>query len=256
MRTSFGPVLGLILAVTATPAFADEADAPKAITINGSATVVSDYRFRGLSQTLKKPAIQGSITLTHESGIYVGTWGSSVSEYIAAGADQEIDLIAGFKKTTEGGTTFDVNATYYYYPGAEEIVPGYNSDFVEAIGSVSQTLGPVTAKGMVAYAPKQKALAYTTRPKEDNLYAGLDLSAGLPDTPLTLTGHVGRNFTRSFLSSGLKYTDWSLGASLTHKALTFGVSYVDTNKNIPTTVGTKTRNISKGGVVLSLGASF
>ncbi len=255
MRTSFGPMLGLILALTATPAFAEEADAPGAITVSGSATVVSDYRFRGISQTLKKPAVQGSITVSHESGLYVSTWGSSVSEYIAAGGDQEIDLIAGFKKTTGGGTTVDVNATYYYYPGAEEIVPGYNSDFIEAIGSVSQTLGPVTAKGMVAYAPKQSALDYGLG-KEDNFYAGLDLSAGIPSTPLTVTGHVGRNFTRSFLSSGVKYTDWSLGASLTHKALSFGVSYVDTNKNLLGTVGTKTRNISKGGVVLSLGASF
>jgi uncharacterized protein (TIGR02001 family) len=241
MRTSFGSLLGLVIA-------------PDALTISGSATVVSDYRFRGISQTNKKPAVQAGITLTHESGVYAGVWGSSVSEYIAAGGDQEIDLIAGFKKSV-GGTTFDVGAIYYYYPGAEELIPGYNSDFFEPYASVSQSLGPVTAKLAAAYAPKQSALDYGLG-KEDNFYAGLDLSAGVPSTPISVTAHVGRNFTKSFLSSGQKYTDWSLGASVTHKALTLGVSYVDTNKTFLSGIPGANRSIGKGGVVVSLGASF
>jgi uncharacterized protein (TIGR02001 family) len=254
MRTSFGSILGLVIALSATPAFADETDAPEALTISGSATVVSDYRFRGISQTNKKPAVQAGITLTHESGVYAGVWGSSVSEYIAAGADQEIDLIAGFKKSV-GGTTFDVGAIYYYYPGAEEITPGYNSDFFEPYASVSHTVGPVTAKLAAAYSPKQSALDYGFG-KEDNFYAGLDLSTGVPNTPVSLTAHVGRNFSKSFLSSGQKYTDWSLGASVTHKALTLGVSYVDTNKTFLSGIPGANRSIGKGGVVVSLGASF
>jgi uncharacterized protein (TIGR02001 family) len=254
MRTSFGPILGLVIALSSAPAFAEDTDAPDALTISGSATVVSDYRFRGISQTNKKPAVQAGITLTHESGVYAGVWGSSVSEYIAAGGDQEIDLIAGFKKTS-GGTTFDVGAIYYYYPGAEELIPGYNSDFFEPYASVSQALGPVTAKLSAAYAPKQSALDYGLG-KEDNLYGALDLSAGVPNTPLSLSAHVGHNFSKSFLSSGQKYTDWSLGASVTHKALTLGVSYVDTNKTFLSGIPGANRSIGKGGIVVSLGASF
>jgi len=69
----------LLLAATATPAFAqEETDAPAPITITGSATVVSDYRFRGFSQSNEEAAIQGGFTVTHESGLYVGTWGSSI----------------------------------------------------------------------------------------------------------------------------------------------------------------------------------
>jgi uncharacterized protein (TIGR02001 family) len=62
MRTSFGPLLGLALALASTPALADEAET-KAITVNGGATLVSDYRFRGISQTDKDFALQGSITV-------------------------------------------------------------------------------------------------------------------------------------------------------------------------------------------------
>jgi uncharacterized protein (TIGR02001 family) len=250
MRTSFGP-LGLALALVSTPALADEGDT-KAITVNGGATLVTDYRFRGISQTDKDFAVQGSITVTHESGIYAGIWGSSVDDYIAAGADQEIDLIAGFKKTW-GGTTVDVGGIYYYYPGAEKLIPGYNSDFFEVYGSVAQTFGPATAKVSAFFAPSQSALDYGFG-KEDNFYLSLGLSGGIPDTGVGLSASIGRTFTRSFLSGGIKYTDWSLGATYTTGPVTFGVSYVDTSA--PAILSPSGKNIYKGGVVGSVGVAF
>lgn len=251
MRTSFGPLLGLALVLSAAPAMAEE-EAASSITINGSATVVSDYRFRGISQTDKDFAVQGGITVSHDSGLYASVWGSSVDEYVAAGSDQEIDLIAGYKKTF-GGTTVDVGAIYYFYPGSHKIVPGYASDFIEPYIALSHTLGPVTAKVSAAYAPKQKALA-SAHPKDDNLYTALDLSGGIPNTPVSLSAHVGHSFGPSFLTIGKEYTDWSLGATYTHKAITFGVSYVDTNKALLSPITFK--NISKAGVVATVGVSF
>ncbi len=254
MRTSFGSILSLSLVCIATPAFAQD-DEKSSITINGGATVVSDYRFRGISQSNKRPAVQGNVTVAHDSGVYVGLWGSSVDDYVAAGADQEIDIIAGFKKSV-GGATFDVGAVYYYYPGAQQIIPNYKSDFIEPYAAISYTFGPVTAKATANYAPKQKALAYTTAPKEDSLYGGLDLSAGMPGTPLTLNAHVGRSFKKSFLTGGTKYTDWSIGATAVVKAFTLGVSYVDTNATLFSGIPGSNRNITKGGVVGTLGVSF
>jgi uncharacterized protein (TIGR02001 family) len=241
------------IASLSTPAFAEEADAEtKAITINGTATVVSDYRFRGISQTDKGPALQGSITATHESGLYASVWGSSVDEYIAAGADQEIDLIAGFKKSMDD-TTIDVGGIYYYYPGSSQILPGYNSDFLEVYGSVAQAIGPVTAKVAVNYAPSQKALDYGFG-KEDNLYANLGLSASIPDTGVGLSAGIGRSFTKSFLSGGIKYTDWSVGATYTTGPVTLGVAYVDTNASFINPLSGK--DIYKSGFLATLGVSF
>ncbi len=256
MRTSFGPVLGLALMLVSTPALADEGaaeDAP-AVTVSGGATVVSDYRFRGLSQTNRRPAVQGTITVAHESGIYGSVWGSSIDDYVAAGGDQEIDLSLGYKHAF-GDTTVDVGALYYYYPGAEAIIPGYNSDFIEPYASITHSFGAVSAKVYAAYAPSQSALDYGFG-KENNFYASFDLSGTIPDTPVSLTAHVGRNFTRSFLSGGLKYTDWSIGASFTHKALTFGLAYVDTSANLFSGLPNANRNIGRGGIVASLGAAF
>ena len=253
MRSTLSGLMAVSFFCFAAPAMAqDETDPPSAVTVSGGATVVTDYRFRGISQTDKDFAVQGGITLNHQSGVYVSVWGSSIDDYVAAGADQEIDLVAGFKKEVASGTTVDVGATYYYYPGAEKFVPGYDSDFVEFYGSVSHTFGPLTGKVLGAYAPKQSALSVGSG-KEDNFYLAGDLSAGIPNTPVSLNAHVGHSFGPSYLTIGKKYTDWSLGATYTWKNLTAGVSYVDTDKRLTSYSG---KNISKAGVVGTLGVSF
>ncbi|CAM3189488.1 Porin [Sphingomonas antarctica] len=269
MRTFLGCCGSIIALAIATPAIAQDTTASaatgekpvaaaepaaptSAFTINSTAAVVSDYRFRGLSQTDKDFALQGSLTVTHASGAYLSVWGSSIDDYVAAGGDQELDLIAGFKKTF-GGTTVDVGALYYYYPGSSKFIANYNSDFLEPYLAISHTLGPVTAKVTANYAPKQKALAFI-HTKDDNLYTALDLSATV--VGFGVSGHLGHNWERSFLSAGRKYTDWGVGVSYTWKALTLGVNYVDTNLPKYFFVSTTGKDVAKGGVVASIGVSF
>lgn len=257
MRFSMITLGGLMLAA-ATPAMAqDETEPAPAITVNGSATVVSDYRFRGISQTDLNFAVQGSITVSHESGFYASVWGSSIDNYVTAHGtpNQEIDLIAGFKKSFDG-VTIDVGALYYVYPGTRPGFPGDTtaSDFIEPYAALSYAIGPVTAKATVNYAPKQKALALNqVGPKQDNLYLAGDLSVAIPETPVSLTAHLGHTWGPSWLSIGNEYTDWSLGASFTVKSLTFGAQYVDTDGAFITPSG---KNASKGGFVGSVSVSF
>jgi uncharacterized protein (TIGR02001 family) len=262
MRTSFGPLLGLVIALSATPAFAEDTAAPPAITINATAAVVSDYRFRGISQTDKTPALQGSITLTHESGFYVSVWGSSIDSYVTGSfaSHQELDLIAGFKKTFNG-TTLDVGALYYVYPKGEQTP--FHSNFIEPYAAVSHTFGPATAKVTVNWSPKQKALALSQTglpgdPAKDNVYLGGDLSGGIPGTPISVSGHLGHSFGTNWLvpqgaGKDKGYTDWGVGVSYTYKALTLGVNYIDTDTKFIAPSG---KDLAKGGVVVSLTAAF
>lgn len=235
----------LSAAIAVAPARAQEAESP--ITISGGATLVSDYRFRGISQTDKRFAVQGTFTVAHASGLYGTVWGSSIDDYVYNGADQEIDFIIGYRRTF-GGTTVDAGVLYYYYPGSG----GIDSDFVEPFVSVAHAFGPVTGKISAAYAPEQRALSIGAG-SEDNLYLAGDLSAAVPNTPLSLTAHVGHSFGPSYLTIGDEYTDWSLGASLAWKNLSFGLSYVDTDDDFITPRG---RNASKAGVVASVGVAF
>lgn len=255
MRTSIQALSGLFLVACAAPALADDTAPPPAFTINGSATLVTDYRFRGISQTDKRFAVQGGFSVSHKSGFYASVWGSSIDDYVANGSDQEIDLIGGFKKTFSG-TTVDVGVLYYYYPGSH----GANTDFIEPYASVSHTFGPATAKITGNYAPKQKAIGITVTDgetalfkKEDNFYLAGDLSVAIPKTPIGVSAHLGHSFGPSYLTIGKSYTDWGLGVSYTWKAMTFGVNYVDTNKGLIVPSG---RNASKAGVVGSIGVAF
>ncbi|MDZ7894313.1 MAG: TorF family putative porin [Sphingobium sp.] len=246
MRKSVLALTGLAIALASSPAMAEDAPS-SSITVNGTATVVTDYRFRGISQTDKRFAVQGSLTLTHTSGFYVSTWGSSIDDYVAAGGDQEIDIIGGWSHTY-GATTVDVGVLYYYYPGSG----GANTDFVEPYASIKGAFGPVTAKLSAAYAPKSAALTVGNG-KEDNLYVAGDLGTAVGDTGFSLGAHLGHSFGPSYLTIGKEYTDWNLTASYTWNHLTFGVGYYDTNKSAFSPTG---RNISKAGVVGSIGVAF
>jgi uncharacterized protein (TIGR02001 family) len=250
MRKSLLTGLAALAFTTALASPAMAAELGGGLSVSGGAALVSDYRFRGISQTDKDFAIQGNIFLNHSSGLYVGTWGSSIDDYVAGGSDQEIDLIGGFKKSF-GGTTLDVGFIYYYYPGAEKITADLDTDFFEPYVALSHTFGPVTGKVMVAYAPKQNALSLGAG-KEDNLYVSGDLSAAIPNMPITLSAHVGHNFEESYITFGEKYTDWNIGAAYTRGPLTFMVQYVDTDKDF---IGS-TKNISKEGVVGTVSVAF
>lgn len=245
-RTFCVPVAFVLLGLTAMPAAAQEAE-QKALTVSGGVTLVSDYRFRGISQTDKRFALQGTFTVAHESGLYATVWGSSIDDYVYNGSDQEIDFIAGYRRTF-GATTVDAGVLYYYYPGSG----GIDSDFFEPFVSVAHTFGPVTAKASAAYAPKQRALSIGAG-KEDNLYVAGDLSAAIPETPVSLTAHIGHSFGPSYLTIGEEYTDWSLGASVAFKTVSVGLAYVDTDGDFITPSG---RNASKAGVVASVGVTF
>ena len=86
-------------------------------TITGNAGVFSDYRFRGISQTNKKPAFQGGFDIGHASGFYVGNWNSNVDSALYNGANLEMDFYGGYKMPA-GPVALDFGALYYYYPGS------------------------------------------------------------------------------------------------------------------------------------------
>ncbi|MGE3692072.1 MAG: TorF family putative porin [Novosphingobium sp.] len=214
-------------AFAATPALADDTDPPEEFTVSGSATIVSQYRFRGISQSDNKPAVQGAITLSHKSGFYISTWGSSTAgDFTFANSPiqpggTEIDVYGGYSHTFDSaGVTVDVGAYGYIYPNAPI------GNYYEIYGSVAKTFGPATAKVGIYYAPGQnvfKALGVT----DHNAYVYGDLSSGIPGTPITLHGHIG--YTDGGLAYGKNYLDYSVGASVSWKMLTLDASLVGTN---------------------------
>jgi len=263
----------LTVGLGATPALAQEEAPPKPITVSGSVALVTDYRFRGVSQTDKQMAIQGGITAAHESGFYAGVWGSNLAGWGQfGGANMELDLIGGYKHSF-GGTTVDVGLTWYMYPGGSD-----KTDFAEPYVKLSHTLGPVSLLAGVAYAPEQQALGnWSNTPesrigdKEDNLYVWGDASAGVPGTALTVKGHVGySNGNPGLGPNGTSvtptgsYVDYLVGADYVLSPVTLGVAFVGTDIKWrdslylqPNFSSTKDgKSIASGKVLFSVSAAF
>ena len=218
---------------------------PPEITVSGSATLASDYRFRGVSQTDGDMTVQGGLTLAHDSGLYVAAWASNLAGWgTFGGANMELDLIGGYKAPLGDGT-IDVGLTWYMYPGGAD-----KTDFAEVYAKLSGTAGPATLTAGVAYAPRQQALGrwYFTGAdaaagvfndpgdKEDNLYLWGDGAVALAGTPFTAKAHIGYSDGNRGLGPNAtsvaptgSYWDWSLGVDTTWRNLTLGVSYVDTD---------------------------
>ena len=99
-------------ALSSAPAMAQDADDTLGpITISGTIGLVSDYRFRGVSQTDEEMAVQGGISATHESGVYVGTWASNLAGWgTFGGSNMELDLYGGYAMAL-GDATVDVGLT-------------------------------------------------------------------------------------------------------------------------------------------------
>ncbi len=201
------------LAISA-PAFAqDEEEASGPITITGSLTGVSDYRFRGVSLSNKDFAIQPTITVKHESGFYAGVWASNLAEN--PGDDVEVDLYAGFSGGEE--LTYDIGATYYVYPG----VSSFN--YVEFTGKLGSTIGPATVGVQLSYVPEQDNTG-----NNDNIYYAANAAIALPDSPISIVGSIGTE--DGAFTAGNEKVDWSLGLTAAVSGFTLGASYVDTNR--------------------------
>jgi uncharacterized protein (TIGR02001 family) len=226
-----------LLCATAMPAFAQDSAPPEPITVSGSIALASDYRFRGVSQTDEEMALQGGITVAHESGFYVAAWGSNLAGWgTFGGANIELDLVGGYKMDLGGGA-LDVGLTWYMYPGG---LP--KTDFAEVYAKLSGTAGPVGLLAGVAYAPKQEALGnFSNTPQsngesEDNLYLWGDATAAVPGTPATLKAHIGYSDGNpglgpngTSLAPTGTYFDWLLGLDVAVGPLVLGVAYVDTD---------------------------
>lgn len=115
MKTLSSMILTLILSSVASGVHADPADQP-AVTGTGNAELVSDYIFRGLTQSWGGPALQGGGDLSSKSGFAAGVWGSTISKNIYPGALMELDLYGGYGASFNDDWSWTAGLHSYLYP--------------------------------------------------------------------------------------------------------------------------------------------
>ena len=259
-----------VFAIMATSAPALAADeAVPALKASGSVALVSDYRFRGVSQSNNGFAVQGGITVNHESGVYGGFWASNLAGWgTFGGPNLELDLFAGVKLPVGAGA-LDLGGTFYQFPGGAAL-----TSFFEPYAKLSGSVGPVGLTAGVAYAWSQRSLGnWSNHPdsmagdKGDNFYAWGDGAIGVTGTPVTLKAHIGY----STGNPGLGPNGTSVaptGADYVIGPVTLGVAYVDTDISITSVEFQRLQPnfskfqipggdpISSGKVVFSVSAAF
>jgi uncharacterized protein (TIGR02001 family) len=225
--------VGLLALAATAPTLAQ--DSGSGLSLSANAALVTDYRFRGISLSDKDAAIQGGFDVSHESGFYVGTWGSSIEPYgsgTGGMSELELDIYAGYAGSI-GDLSTDIGVLAYTYPGSDD------THYIEAYGSIGGTLAETFGWTLgAAYVWDQDNVGGT-----DNIYLYLDGSMPLGDSPFSLAGHIAYEDG----AFGNDKWDWNLGVAYSYEQYSFSVSYVDTNVD---------GRLGDAGVVAMLSASF
>lgn len=214
------------LALAAPAAGAQDAEAP----YRWNVTAVSDYVFRGVSQTDEDPTLQAGFTYTSPVGLYAGVWGSGV-DFGPGDPGSEVDYLIGYGRDVTEIVNFDVLLNRYHYPGASEL------DYNELITTTT-------------FAGQYRAtIAYSNdvwNSGMDGWYVGVGGEWRLP-REFTLAANVGRNTFEGGLASD--YTDFSLGVSRQFGLFTLGLGYYGTDGSGRDTSG----RLADNRVVVSVG---
>lgn len=212
-------------------AVAEEAAAPLTANIG----VVSNYMWRGVTQTKDGAAVQGGVDYADESGFSIGTWASNV-DFGDDDPDNNInlpkyewDIYAGYAEKLGDNLGFNLTTGYYAYPD------GKDSNMWELGASGTWeifTLGAAYTLDGQASEPAPF--------REGDLYYYGNLAFDLPIN-FKLTGTLGRYDFNDYGDEG-DYTHWQVSLSKNAGDFgTFSLNYDQTDgvntKYDPTSVG-------------------
>lgn len=201
-------------------------DAKPDSTISYNAAVTSDYRYRGISQTRLQPALQGGADyVNNKSGLYAGTWLSTIrwTKDAGGGGDIEWDLYAGKRGRLDQDISYDVGGLSYVYPanGLEDVAGFSNANTTELYGQLGY--GPAYVKYSHAVT---NLFGFVDSRHSGYTDLGANLDAG---NGLTVNLHLGRQSVRH--ASTASYTDWKIGATQDFGVLSLALALIGTNAN-------------------------
>ncbi|HET7268124.1 MAG TPA: TorF family putative porin [Oleiagrimonas sp.] len=93
--------------------------AARAAELSGSASLTSDYVWRGTSQTHGNAAFQAGFAVGGASGFYASVWGSNIDFGPGTDARAELDTAVGWSHALGRDWALDVSVLHYAYPGSD-----------------------------------------------------------------------------------------------------------------------------------------
>ncbi len=243
------PALILAAAILA-PAAHAQTDAV-ASTVRFNLALASDYRYRGISQTRLRSALQGGADLDHVSGWYVGAWTSTIKWIDDAGGDGklELDLYGGKRGELAPSLSYDVGVLRYLYAGNElGRLPGFaNANTTEVYGQLG--FGPAYVKYSHA---TTNLFGFVDSRNSGYLDIGANLDAG---NGVVVQLHAGRQRVEN--NDASSYTDWKIGASRAFGAANVSLALIGTNAGKSAYASPANGTfMGKSALVVSVGATF
>jgi uncharacterized protein (TIGR02001 family) len=223
-----------------------------ALTITATPAVTNNYLFRGISQTRNRPALQGTLDVQHESGVYVGAFISNVA-FQGYNGGTEIDVLAGYRREI-AGITWDLGGIFYTYPGSE--THGlYELSYAEVMLKATKDLEVVKLLATVAYSPN----AFGRSGTGIYIEGGLDIPLPFEFVGNIRVGHW--SIERNTRFGTPDYTWYSVGVTREiYQGITLaaGVYGTDVNKNscIPTSYSPRGQSICGVTGVVTLSKAF
>lgn len=229
------------------------ADAPASPhTIGYNVGLASEYSYRGISQSDNDPALSGGIDYSHASGLYLGTWVSTISWLEDAGvyADSkvEVDLYGGFKFEVAPDLVVDLGVLRYEYPG-DEVAGTTSPNTTEVYGALNYKMVSLkyshSTTNLFGFADS-KGSGYL------ELNANVDIAEG---TQLNL--HVGKQTVKNVAADAADYTDYKLGVTKDFGFASGSIAYVKTSGNATDAAkGTAFEDWFKGRGVVTISKAF
>ena len=228
------------------------AAAPAVATLTYNLGLASDYRYRGISQTRLRPALQGGADYTHAGdGLYAGTWLSTIgwTKDDGGGGHVEWDLYAGKRGDLGGGFSYDVGGLAYVYPdnGLGRLRGYADANTFELYGQVGY--GPAYVK--YSNAPTN-LFGFPDSRYSSYLDAGAGIDAG---DGVTLILHAGRQHVAHIANAS--YTDFKLGVAKAWGPTTATLALFCTNaQRAAYSSPVNGKYLGRNGVVLSVVRTF
>lgn len=191
----------VVAAFTGAVAHAEEAAADHQVAFNVGAT--SDYRFRGISQSRREPAVFAGADYTHApTGFYAGAWTSTIKWIKDSGGDSsaEIDIYGG-KRGALGAASYDVGLIRYYYPSNSLPVSANTTEVYAQLGYADVTL---------KYSYALTNFVGWANNSDGSNYIDLSYNPEIKDGYI-LNLHVGKQVVKGI--DDADYTDWKVGVT-------------------------------------------
>jgi uncharacterized protein (TIGR02001 family) len=230
--------------------------------------VVSDYRYRGISQSGNKPALQFGADYTDKSGMYVGTWNSSITwirdtpdhtlTTVTAKGPLETDIYGGYRGSITSDLTFDVGALQYLYLNNNlASVPNY------ANPNTTEIYGQLLYGAAYAKLSDSTSNLFGTPNTKGSTYVDLGYTFDFGDG-LTSGLHFGNQTIKSnSLSSQVTaYNDYSVALNkdfdgLVVSGTVLGTDYSSRGTRMNNTLyGTGTKNLAGASFILGIKKNF